>query len=279
MTTKARRILIIVIFAIAASVAGYFWWEQTKPLPVAAPQPELSTAIAIDKEELAPAIIAPAANLPPAIQHPIEAPTQNEQSEKIIDRDQMLAQSLEKLFGHDLWRATFLPEQLITRIVATVDNLPREKASTKMWPVRPAPSWIKTSGNGEEIRLDPANSERYTSYIALVQALPIDKLAGIYRQFYPYFQKTYVDLGYPDGYFNDRLVVTIDDLLATPEPAEAPLLVQKKVRYQFADPDLAGRSAGQKILLRIGVDHARIVKIKLRELRNAVATPTGAKLR
>lgn len=275
--TKASRTLIIVIFAIAAIVAGYFYWEQTKPSPVAVPQPDVSPAITIDKEEVTPALIAPAANVAPAIQHPIETPTQNEQSATLIDRDQMLAQSLEKLFGHDLWRATFLPEQLIARIVATVDNLPREEASTKMWPVHPAESWIKTSGSGAEIRLDPTNSERYAPYIALVQALSIDKLVGIYRQFYPYFQKAYVDLGYPEGYFNDRLVVTIDDLLATPEPTEAPLLVQKKVRYQFADPNLASRSAGQKIMLRIGVDHARIVKIKLRELRKAVATTPSTK--
>lgn len=272
--TKASRTLIIVISAIAVAVAAYFWWEQTKLSPVTEPQPEAATAVTANKEELASA---PASNLPPAIQHPIETPVQDEQPHKIIDRDQMLAQSLEKLFGRDLWRATFLPEQLIVRIVTTVDNLPRAEASTKMWPVRPAESWIKTNVSGEEIRLDPANSERYTPYIALVQALSINKLVSIYRQFYPYFQKAYVDLGYPDGYFNDRLVVTIDDLLATPEPIEMPLLVQKKVRYQFADPDLASRSAGQKIMLRIGVDHARIVKIKLRELRKAVATPSPAK--
>ncbi len=99
------------------------------------------------------------------------------------------------------------------------------------------------------------------------------QLVAVYRHFYPLFQQAYVELGYPQGYFNDRLVAAIDDLLATPEPAEPPRLVQQKVIYQFADSDLEGRSAGQKIMLRIGTENARTVKAKLREIRKLVAKP------
>ncbi|HEY6772776.1 MAG TPA: DUF3014 domain-containing protein, partial [Oxalicibacterium sp.] len=42
------------------------------------------------------------------------------------------------------------------------------------------------------------------------------------------------------------------------------------VLYQYADPDLESRSAGQKIMMRIGVTNERIVKKKLRALRAAV---------
>jgi hypothetical protein len=59
--------------------------------------------------------------------------------------------------------------------------------------------------------------------------------------------------------------------LATPEPTEPLRLVQVKVRYQFADPDMERRSAGQKMLLRIGPENARVVKAKLREFRQFVA--------
>jgi hypothetical protein len=67
------------------------------------------------------------------------------------------------------------------------------------------------------------------------------------------------------------LIAAIDDLLATPEPKEALRLVQVKVRYQFADPDLERRSAGQKMLLRMGPENARVVKAKLRDFRQYVA--------
>ncbi|HQU43635.1 MAG TPA: DUF3014 domain-containing protein, partial [Pirellulales bacterium] len=39
-------------------------------------------------------------------------------------------------------------------------------------------------------------------------------------------------------YFNDRLVSVIDHLLAAPEPAGPVALVQPKIIYKFADPQL-----------------------------------------
>jgi len=67
----------------------------------------------------------------------------------------------------------------------------------------------------------------------------------VYLRFYPLFQQAYQDLGYPNGYFNDRLVKVIDVLLATPQIAGPIELVRPKVMYAFADPTLesaAGRS-------------------------------------
>jgi len=62
-------------------------------------------------------------------------------------------------------------------------------------------------------------------------------------------------------------VEAIDNLLAAPELAAPPELVQPKVLYEFADEDLQKRSAGQKIMMRMGADNARRVKAKLREIR------------
>jgi hypothetical protein len=39
------------------------------------------------------------------------------------------------------------------------------------------------------------------------------------------------------------------------------------VLYQFADPELEGLSAGQKVMVRMGAENAAKVKAKLRELR------------
>ena len=57
----------------------------------------------------------------------------------------------------------------------------------------------------------------------------------------------------------------IDHLLATPE-IEGPIrLVQPKVLYEFADPELEARSAGQKLLLRMGAANAaRQIPLMLR---------------
>jgi hypothetical protein len=86
-------------------------------------------------------------------------------------------------------------------------------------------------------------------------------------RFYPLFQQAYHDLGYPSGYFNDRLIDVIDNLLATPQTAAPASLVQPHVLYEFANPDLESLSAGQKIMLRMGSENASHVRTKLRELR------------
>ena len=48
--------------------------------------------------------------------------------------------------------------------------------------------------------------------------------------------------------------------------------MRPKVFWEFADPELEARSAGQKLMLRIGNTNAAIVERKLRELRALIAT-------
>ena len=108
--------------------------------------------------------------------------------------------------------------------------------------------------------------------VALLAKADAAMLADTYRRFYPLLQQAYQDLGYPDRYFNDRLVEAMDDMLRAPEPAGPVILVQPKVLYQYEDAGLERLSSGQKLLLRMGPAHARAVKSKLRELRALIAT-------
>jgi hypothetical protein len=63
------------------------------------------------------------------------------------------------------------------------------------------------------------------------------------------------------------LIEVIDHLLATPEVRDPVRLVQPRVMYEYADPQLQALSAGQKVLIRMGAANAAVVKTKLRELR------------
>ena len=95
---------------------------------------------------------------------------------------------------------------------------------------------------GDSLVIAPDNSARYAPVVALVHAIDTKQLVGSIR-FYPLFQQAYRELGYPDGYFNDRLVAVIDHLIAT--DVKPPIAVVK-VLYQYADPELEALSAGQK---------------------------------
>jgi hypothetical protein len=164
------------------------------------------------------------------------------------------------------------------RLVATVDNLPRNARVEPRRPLRPpsAPFIVKrevvdTVTGTERITLSPANFGRYDTMVALLARTDPARAVAGYRQLYPQLQKAYEDLGYPGHYFNDRVVEVIDHLLETPEPAGPILLEQPKVLYRFADANLESRSAGQKLLLRMGVDHERVVKEKLKAIRALIA--------
>jgi hypothetical protein len=99
---------------------------------------------------------------------------------------------------------------------------------------------------------------------------------ALYLQYYPLFQSAYQDLGYPNAYFNDRLIAVIDDMLLAPRPPEPVALTRPKVMYEYADPDLEARSAGQKLLMRMSLPEAAEVKERLRALRAALIAAAPA---
>jgi hypothetical protein len=169
----------------------------------------------------------------------------------------------------------FKPELLVRHIVVTIDNLSRRHLAVELRPTKPPDGAFIATGNDQQGTIDTANYQRYLPYVQVVQQLDMKRMASLYVHFYPLFQQAYQALGYPNGYFNDRLVVTIDNLLAAPDITTDIAVVRPNVMYQFADPKLEDLSAGQKLMLRMGPANAAIVKAKLRELRAQVAVAAG----
>ena len=219
---------------------------------------------------------APASPPAPKIEHPIERvqvdPTSPPQA-TLDGSDPQIREALASLFkGHKLPELV-QPKSLIRNIVATIDNLPRSKAAPRLWPVQPMSGTLSMTNAGDHLIIAADNSARYAPVVALIEAVDTKQLVAIYVRFYPLFQQAYSELGYPDAYFNDRLVAVIDHLLATPQVKTPIALVQPKVLYQYADPDLEALSAGQKAMIRVGPDNAAVLKTKLREIRFRVAAP------
>ena len=220
------------------------------------------------------------ASSPPKIEHPIERvqvePAPPPQA-TLDASDPAMREALASLFKGNKLPEAVQPISLIRNIVATIDNLPRSKAAPRLWPVQPMSGAMSTINAGDHLVIAADNSARYAPGIALVEAVDTKRLVAIYVRFYPLFQQAYRELGYPDGYFNDRLVAVIDHLLATPQVNSPIALVQPKVLYQYADPELEALSAGQKAMMRVGPDNAAVLKAKLREIRFRVAGPIVAR--
>ncbi len=104
--------------------------------------------------------------------------------------------------------------------IVTIDNLPRQKVAVDKRPSGIVDGAFAAEGDELHATLDPRNFARYEPMVAVIRQLDMRKLAAVYVRFYPLFQQSYQDLGYPNGYFNDRLVKVIDVLLAAPQPAD-----------------------------------------------------------
>ncbi len=284
-----KSILIVVIVISLAIAATYYPWQQTEEFdPVSE-----SRSITEDDEFLK----IPEKPEKPAIKYPVPE-TSSKSKDKVEEGSdtvhrsepeqapvgiQIFPESLPKLDGSDseisgainglvegeALTGLFSFKSFITHFVVTVDNMTNRKLPQRyVFTQRVPDKFAVIKQEFDTALLDSKNFKRYSPYVNLVDAIDSRKLVTVYARFYPLFQEAYEALGYPDRYFNDRLIQVIDHLLAAPE-IEGPInLVRPKVFYKFADPELESLSAGQKILLRIGYDNALRVKSKLKELRS-----------
>jgi hypothetical protein len=223
----------------------------------------------------APAAVPAQSTAEPSIANPLPAAAQNSAPSgplpELSGSDAAIRDALAKISSADSVKDYLEPESVIRRLVVTIDNLPRQKVAVEKRPTTGVAGAFAVDGDELHATLDAKNFERYKPFVAVISKLDMQKLAGVYVHFYPLFQESYQNLGYPSGYFNDRLVQVIDLLLASPQPTGPIELVRPNVMYTFADPGLEARPAGQKLLIRMGPENSAVIKAKLKELRAAIA--------
>lgn len=250
-------IVVVVIVAIAA------WWYFTR-LP----------GMDMPSRGPAPSGPAKAASAPPPIEHPIAMAQAGPASAStaplplLESSDSVAAAALSKLPGADGLAQLLIAKGLIPHLVATVDALPRHTIGSSVLPLQtPKGTFIADTANGQP-EIGAQNYARYAPYMQLVDNVDARTLVTWYAHWYPLFQQAYRQLGYPQGYFNDRLVAAIDDMLAAPNARAAVALVQTPDgHYAFADPTWEALSVGQKLMIRVGPENERTLKIKLSRIR------------
>lgn len=243
--------LILGLVGVAAIV--YYRWHSQAPEPQP-PAPAETQPAPENKAE-------------PKILHPIAESGEAKPLPALSESDAAMQESLADLLGQKALAEFFYLDNIIRRIVATVDNLPREKVAQRLTPLKPVAGKFLVTGKEDNFVLNPGNYSRYAPYVRLAEAVNVKKLVAAYVHFYPLFQQAYKDLGYPTGYFNDRLVEVIDHLLDAPDVQGPVKLIRPSVMYQFADPELEALSAGHKVLVRMGSENSARIKAKLKEIR------------
>ena len=194
---------------------------------------------------------------------------------KLHESDEPVRQALAEFIDPQKLQSSIVFKNVIRRFVVTVDNLTRQRLPQNYRFVTAVPGRFTVQPGATEGHyvLSARNYARYDGLVSLAETVNLKQLVILYTRYYPLFQQAYEELGYPDRYFNDRLVEVIGHLLAAPEPAGPIQLVQPKVFYEFADPELEKLSAGQKIMIRLGPDNERRTKAVLRKLLGMLVKP------
>ena len=248
------------IVVVLLGIGAWYYWDALFAPPV--PEPAVSLPVPAEPEADAgpeypmpesEGLVSPEGELVPL------PPLDDSDSYFLLDIENTLGEAIEALF---------VREAVIDRLVASIDNLPRAKIADQIRPVGTLDeSFQPGTGPSGELVLGIDSYARYDALVAYLYYADVDTVYDIYQRFYPLFQKAFERLGYPDAYFNDRVIEVIDHLLAVPVQEGPIVLVRPNVLYEFADPDLEALSSGHKLLLRMGPNNAGTLKRKLEAFR------------
>jgi hypothetical protein len=268
-----KKLLVWIAVVALAAAAGLWWWQASQRDAVAPAEP-----VAVAPPASAPTE-APAAAPPAMAASDAPDPAASEPATAAVPPlpadDDSVRQALADLVGREAMLQLLQTDAFAERLVATVDNLARNHAAPRLWPVHPTDGRFLVDDQ-DRIAID--NAERYGAFVRMVERVPPATAAAFYRRLQPQLQSAYENLGFPGRSFHARLLDVVDHLLATPpvQPPVAVTLTDVKgpiaserpwVRYEYADPALESLSAGQKILLRVGEVHQRRLMAWLRALR------------
>lgn len=279
-----KKILFIALIA-ALGVVVYFQWQgQQQPVVMLPPAAEAPSVASVAAEPRYPI---PVPSVTPAVVEPVAEPGQTAPKEQaaltpvptalvliLNGSNAVMTEVFTTLFGGDTARELFNANEIIRRFVVTIDNLPNKKLARQQVLVTRAVGPFQVVNEADSVSIAPSNAARYAPFLRIATEVDAAQLVAIYVRHYALFQAAYAELSPPDAYFNDRLVDVIEHLLNTPVVDEPILLVKPKVLYQYADTELESRSAGQKILLRMGNAGAEQIKVKLREIRRLLVDPS-----
>lgn len=213
---------------------------------------------------------------PAAPRHPVDPAASSTAALPPLDQsDDAILAGLLALTGDGALKSLLRPDAIVSRMVATIDALPKKTVGMNVLPLRTPTGQFQVQPDDGMFVESRKNLERYATYMYVADRVNPATAAVWYKRNYPLFQHAYADLG-TGGYFNDRLIEVIDHLLGAPEPKGVLQLIPAKEGYVYANPVYEQLSVGQKFMIRVGAENEAKLKAKLRALREAIVADAPA---
>lgn len=244
-----------VVVGVAALVAGAgltFWWMTRAQPSEALPAPTAATEGART------------ANRPQ--RQIMELPS-------LDGSDSLFRELVGVLSRNPLLARLLATDALVRNAVLAVDQIGDGRTpSTPLLPMRP-PTRLTITGD-ETGPIDTRTYARWESATGALTSINPREAAQLYVNLKPLFDSAYTELGHPAD-FDAGIAKAITVLLATPTPAETPVLLRRPGYYEHADPTLRSIRPVQKQLLLVGPDSRQRLLTWLRQFADALDIPVG----
>lgn len=245
------RIIMAIAGAIVVLIGGGLWWWKSSQAPVA-PAPvstPAETAVKPPEDGDVPST--------PDVQRPV-LPSLEASDEYVRDQVSLLSPEMAEWLKQD---------DLVRRFAVVIDNArvgdyPRRQTvfltPTAKFPVRQ---------QGDRTLLDPDGYHRFDTFVDTAISIEPQRAVALIRTLSPLLVDALKELGAKDPDPTTAIREGIDQVLATPDLEGDIEVVQPKVYYQFADPNLEALKPLQKQLLRMGPQNLARIKSYLTQVK------------
>lgn len=258
-------------------VVVFFWFKEESPPSaadlaspaVALPQPIPPQEVIPVTPDIPRTVPAPGTGDASAEVQP-EQPAAAPKAPSEDEADKLLLGQLDQLgFAEDL--AALLPRthSLFTS-AAVLDGMSRGKLQRKLLPVSKLDKPFTVEGEGELLYMSSDSYRRYDELVAGISAVNTEAVVKTFHKVRPLYEWAFGGIGLEDDDFDNAVIRTLDQVLATPELERQLALKQKSVMYLYAEPELEALSPLQKQLLRMGPENVRKVKAQAEAIRSGL---------
>jgi hypothetical protein len=245
------RIIMVIAGAIVLLLGGGLWWWKSSQAP--------ATPTSVSTPAEAPEKVPEDSEVPstPDVQRAV-LPSLEASDDFVREQVSLLSPGMAEWLKQD---------DLVRRFAVVVDNArlgdyPRRQVAflvpTDKFPVRQ---------DGDRMVLDPNGYHRFDSFVDTAISIEPQRAAALLRTLSPLLGESFKELGAKDPDPTTAVREAIEQVLATPDLEGDIELVQPKVYYQFADPNLESLKPLQKQLLRMGPQNLARIKGYLMQVK------------